>query len=148
MLVGLWLAVAYFLTFCHSDILLPPSTFKGPYDYPGASQVALVVKNLLASAGVLRDVGSIPELGRSPGRGMATHSNILAWRIPWTEEPGGLQSIGSQRVRHDWSDLSQNSTAQVRETKNLRYSTMYWKTKERPLITNGELSESSKKRFA
>ena len=32
---------------------------------------------------------------------MATHSNILAWRIPWTEEPGGLQSIESQRVRHD-----------------------------------------------
>ena len=34
-------------------------------------------------------------------KGMATHSNILAWRIPWTEEPGGLQSMGSQRVRHD-----------------------------------------------
>ena len=33
--------------------------------------------------------------------GMATHSGILAWRIPWTKEPGGLQSIGSQRVRHD-----------------------------------------------
>ena len=33
--------------------------------------------------------------------GMATHSSILAWRIPWTEEPGGLQSTGSQRVRHD-----------------------------------------------
>jgi len=33
--------------------------------------------------------------------GMAIHSTILAWRIPWTEEPGGLQSIGSQRVRHD-----------------------------------------------
>ena len=33
--------------------------------------------------------------------GMATHSSILAWRIPWTEEPGGLQSIGSQRVGHD-----------------------------------------------
>ena len=32
---------------------------------------------------------------------MKTHSNILAWRIPWTEEPGGLQSMGSQRVRHD-----------------------------------------------
>ena len=32
---------------------------------------------------------------------MATHSNILAWEIPWTEEPGGLQSMGSQRVRHD-----------------------------------------------
>ena len=34
-------------------------------------------------------------------KGMATHSTILAWRIPWTEEPGGLQSMGSQRVRHD-----------------------------------------------
>ena len=38
--------------------------------------------------------------------GMATHSSILAWRIPWTEEPGGLRSIGSQRVRHDRSDLA------------------------------------------
>ena len=36
---------------------------------------------------------------------MATYSSILAWRIPWTEEPGGLPSIGSQRVRHNWSDL-------------------------------------------
>ena len=34
-------------------------------------------------------------------KGMATHSSILAWRIPWTEEPGGLQFVGSQRVRHD-----------------------------------------------
>ena len=38
--------------------------------------------------------------------GMATHSSLLAWRIPWTEEPGGLQSIGSQRVGHGWSDLA------------------------------------------
>ena len=38
--------------------------------------------------------------------GKATHSSILAWRIPWTEEPGKLQSMGSQRVRHDWSDLA------------------------------------------
>ena len=37
---------------------------------------------------------------------MATHFSILAWRIPWTEEPGELQSIGSQRVGHDWSDLT------------------------------------------
>ena len=36
-------------------------------------------------------------------KGMASHSNILAWRIPWTEEPGGLQSMGSQRVRWDWA---------------------------------------------
>ena len=45
----------------------------------------------------------IPGLGRSPGEGMATHSSIFAWRSPWTEEPGGLQSIGSQRVEHDWT---------------------------------------------
>ena len=38
--------------------------------------------------------------------GMASHSSILVWRIPWTEEPGGLQSMGSQGVGHDWSDLA------------------------------------------
>ena len=38
---------------------------------------------------------------------MATHSSILAWRIPWIEEPGGLQSTGSQRVRHDLSDFKE-----------------------------------------
>ena len=38
--------------------------------------------------------------------GMATHFSILAWRIPWTEEPCGLQSKGSQRVRHEWSNLA------------------------------------------
>ena len=37
---------------------------------------------------------------------MATHSSVLAWRIPWTEEPGGLPSMGSHRVGHDWSDLA------------------------------------------
>ena len=47
------------------------------------------------------DLGSIPRLGRSLEKGMATHSSILAWRIPWTEEPGRLQSTGSQRVRRN-----------------------------------------------
>ena len=51
------------------------------------------------------DPYSIPGSGRSPGVEMATHSSILAWRIPWTEEYGGLQSMGSQRVRHDWTWL-------------------------------------------
>ena len=63
--------------------------------------MALVVKNPPANAGDIRDMGSIPGSGRSPEEGTATHSSILAWRIPWTEEPGGLQPIGSQRVRHD-----------------------------------------------
>ena len=48
------------------------------------------------------DVGSIPGSGRSLGEGNATHSSILAWRIPWTEEPSGLQSTVSQRVGQDW----------------------------------------------
>ena len=47
------------------------------------------------------DVGLIPGSGISPGGGHGNHSSILAWRIPWTEEPGGLQSIGWQRVGHD-----------------------------------------------
>ena len=42
--------------------------------------------------------------------GAATHSSILAWGILWTEEPGGLQSTGLQRVRHDWIDLAQHSS--------------------------------------
>ena len=67
----------------------------------GASQVVLVVKNLSANARDMRDAGSIPGSGRSLEEGMATHSSILAWRIPWTEEPGGLQSTGLQRVGHD-----------------------------------------------
>ena len=47
------------------------------------------------------DLGSTPGLGRSPGEKMAAHSNILAWEIPWTEEAGELQSMGSQRVGHN-----------------------------------------------
>ena len=69
--------------------------------YQHASQMALVLKNQLANIGDVRDVDSIPGLGRPPEKGMATHSSILAWRIPWTAEPGGLQSRELQRVRHD-----------------------------------------------
>ena len=53
-----------------------------------------MVKNPSAKAGDAGDKGSIPEK-------MATHSSIIAWETPWTEEPGGLQSMRSQRVRHD-----------------------------------------------
>ena len=62
-----------------------------------------MVKNLPASAGNAGDSGSIPGLGRSSSleEEMTTPSSILAWKIPWTEEPGGLQSMGSQRIRHD-----------------------------------------------
>ena len=72
------------------------------------SQVALVVKNPPASAGDARDAGLIPGLGRSPGGGYGSTlaSSILACRIPWTEEPGRLQSRWSQRVGHNKSDLA------------------------------------------
>ena len=60
-----------------------------------------VVKNLLASAETSGDVALIPGSGRSLEKEMATHSNLLASIIQGTEEPGRLQSMGLQRVRHD-----------------------------------------------
>ena len=60
--------------------------------------MALVVKNPTANAGDRRGVGLIPEWGTSLEEGSATRSSIFPWEIPWTEEPGGLQSMGSQRV--------------------------------------------------
>ena len=73
----------------------------------GASQVALVVNNSPANAEMW-----VWFLGQEDSREevMATHSSILACRIPWTEEPGELQSIGPQRVRHDWRDLARMHT--------------------------------------
>ena len=56
-----------------------------------------MVKNLPASAGDIRDKGLIPGREDPLEKGMATHSSVLAWRIPWTEGPGGLQSMGLQR---------------------------------------------------
>ena len=66
-----------------------------------ASQMAQQVKNL-SSVEETQEMW-VQSLGweDSPEKGMATHSSILAWRIPWPEEPGGLQSTGSQRVRHE-----------------------------------------------
>ena len=68
-----------------------------PYGW-GASQVALVVNNLFAKAGDIRDLGSILGSGRSPEKGMATHSSILAWRIPWTEQPGAKSQAQLKRL--------------------------------------------------
>ena len=59
-----------------------------------------MVKTLPVSAGDARDAGSTPGSERSPGVGNG-HSSTLAWKIPWTEEPGRLQCMGLQRVRHD-----------------------------------------------
>ena len=71
-----------------------------------SSQVVLVVKNPPANAGDIEmRVQSLG--GQDPlEEGMATHSSILAGRIPWTDEPDRLQFMGLQRVRHGWSDLA------------------------------------------
>ena len=61
-----------------------------------------MVKKSASNSG---ELGSIPGSRRSLGEGNGYHSSILAGRIPWTEAPGGLQSIGSQRVGHDWAAI-------------------------------------------
>ena len=69
--------------------------------------LALVVKKLPANAGDVKD--GVQSLGWEYPleKGMASYSSILAWRIPWTEEPGGLQSIGSYRQEY-WSSEEHN----------------------------------------
>ena len=70
----------------------------------------LVVKNLPAMQETwVQSLGWEDPLEK----GMATHSSILAWRIPWTEEPGGLQSMRSQRVRHDWVTNTQSILKEI-----------------------------------
>ena len=66
--------------------------------------MALIVKNPPANTGDARDWPRFPPLGQedSPEEEMTTHSSIFAWNIPWMEEPGRLQSTGSQRVGRDW----------------------------------------------
>ena len=79
---------------------LTPLCFCHDYYLKGASLVAQMVKRLPAVQETL-----VWSLGRKDPleKEMATHSSILAWKIPWMEEPGRLQSMGLQRVRHDWA---------------------------------------------
>ena len=63
--------------------------------------IHLVAQMVKVSAYNAGDPGSIPGWGRSLEKAMATHSSILAWKIPWTEEADNLQSMGLQRVGHD-----------------------------------------------
>ena len=66
----------------------------GIWDFPGGS---------VGEESACNEGDPVRSLGREDPleKGMSTHSSILIWRIPWTEEPGGLQSIGSERVGHD-----------------------------------------------
>ena len=84
----LWTPSSFYLVFIPSSLCI----YR-------ASLVAQMVKNLPAMQETL-----VWFLGQKDPleEGMTIHSSILAWRIPWTEEPGGLQSMGSQRVGYDW----------------------------------------------
>ena len=82
--------------------LVYPKTDPGEHDITipvrhWASLVVQLVKNLPAKAGDTRDMGWEDPLEKE----MATHSSIFAWKIPWTEEPGRLDSIGPRRVGHN-----------------------------------------------
>ena len=78
------------------------------------SKVAVVLKSLSANAGGLRDMGLIPGSGRSPGGGNGTPLQYSCLQIEWTEEPGELQSKGSQGVRHYWASRHIHFKPEVR----------------------------------
>ena len=85
-----------------------------------------MVKDLPVSAG---DESSIPGLGRSISFPSITHSGILAWRIPWTEEPGGLQSIGSQRediAEHPHTHATDPRNRKRRDTRTETYLSLFY----------------------
>ena len=98
----LWKSLAYTQQKVESDGALKPClnlSFPLDISVKWASQAVLVLKNWPANAWPLEEE-------------MATHSSILTWRFPWTKEPGGLQSMGSQRVEHDWSNLESTEASE------------------------------------
>ena len=89
-----------YLSCCLKITLLSSAMFL--FAFPPSSQVALAIKNLPAKAGDIKRPGVRSPGGEDPlEEGMATHSSILAWRIPWPEEPGGLQSMVLHESLHD-----------------------------------------------
>ena len=90
----------------------------------------------LGLAGWIISMGSpFRSLGQEgpPEEGIETHSSIAAWRIPWTKEPGGLQSTGSQRVRHDWSNISLTQALGQRDGPYLS-GTWLWSDESRAIV--------------
>ena len=95
-----------------------------------ASQVVLVVKNPSANAGDIEiQVWSLGWEDRLE-EGIAIHSGILPGESAWTEEPSGLQSTGSQRVRHDWSDYAQAKFQKTTSTSFQSLLSCCWKARE------------------
>ena len=95
-----WLQLPVIKTSQHVKSWIYMILFNNHFSKPWASLVARRLKRLPA----IRETW-VQSLGREDPleKEMATHSSILDWRIPWTEEPGGLQFMGSQRVGHDFT---------------------------------------------
>ena len=97
------------------------------FSEPCTPITVLVVKNPPSNAGDIRDTGSIPGSRRSPGGEHGNPLQFLACRNPWTEEPGRLQSMGSQRVWHNWSNSTQHRRWTEHWTSHQKTS-MIWRT--------------------
>ena len=110
---------AGFIIRMHPWWSVPSFMSTAPWHFLCCSHMPIISQPLLHSQGFPRgsdgkeSACNAGDPGLIPGAGgdhleeeMATHSSVLAWRIRWIEEPGGLQSIGSQRVSHDWSNLA------------------------------------------
>ena len=85
----------------HQGLRLPLNSMGQVSKLEMRADDGVVIKNLPTNAGDIRDVDSIPGWGGDPGGGHGNPRPILAWRIPWTEEPGWLRSIRSHRVGHN-----------------------------------------------
>ena len=102
--MSLWkILTHYFFNYYFLQLFLSDTPVTRMLDHLTVSHLSLLVKNLPAMQEIwVRSLGQEDSLKK----GMATHSSILTWRIPWTGEPGRLQSTGLQRVRHDWAILT------------------------------------------
>ena len=102
----------------HSSVLawrIPGTVEPGGLPSMGSHRVGHYWSDLAAAAAVIKNPPTIQEPQEmqalslyhedSREEGMATHSSILSWRIPWTEEPGRPHTTGPQRIRHNWNDL-------------------------------------------
>ena len=96
---GSWWASVHGVTRVGHNLATKPPPQLKYRGFPGGS----VVKNLLAMQEMQERCVWTLDQEDPLEEGLATHSSILAWRIPWTEEPGGLQSTGLQRVGHNWA---------------------------------------------
>ena len=112
----------------HSSVLawrIPGTGEPGGLPSMGSHRVGHDWSNLAAAAAVVKNSPSNEEdmwgwvqflVWEDPlQESMATHFSILAWRTPWTEEPGGLQSVGWQRVGHGWSNLAHSHTNSIQQ---------------------------------